>query len=271
MKNYYEILGVSTTASVSEIKYAYRKKAKELHPDTASEEKSKEFRLVTRAYEVLSDTHQRLLFDTSYMSRRFTDKKKTKADSFDYRAWLSVRTDEESQCRLVVFDLMNRREDDAVREYKKLYAVKGDNPLARWFKREDFMDYGFILAEELALRGEYYDAVCLLEQIILMERKIAYFKFFFPEVLIFARDIFLRRLDDSVSDELALDAWERALKLGFDNDIDTLLLLKMAAAYLRLGDANTARQCADKAVQLKSDVIIPPYLEDALRVPRGTA
>ena len=44
-----------------------------------------------------------------------------------------------------------------------------DFSLKKWFTREDFMDYGYILAEELVIRGEYYDAFILLEQIIKME------------------------------------------------------------------------------------------------------
>ena len=42
----------------------------------------------------------------------------------------------------------------------------------------DFMDYGYILAEELVIRGEYYDAFLLLEQIIKMEYSYQYFYIF---------------------------------------------------------------------------------------------
>lgn len=59
--NYYEILGVSVTAETAEIKSAYRKLARQYHPDVCGndEESVNKFKKITEAYEVLSDTEQR--------------------------------------------------------------------------------------------------------------------------------------------------------------------------------------------------------------------
>ena len=64
-KNYYEILGVSKTASVDEIKAAYKKLVKQYHPDlhpgdAAAAEKFKE---VNEANEVLTDKDRRAAYD----------------------------------------------------------------------------------------------------------------------------------------------------------------------------------------------------------------
>lgn len=64
MSDHYEVLGVSRDASEDEIKKAYRKLARELHPDVNPDPTAAErFKLVTHAYEVLSDANSRSAYD----------------------------------------------------------------------------------------------------------------------------------------------------------------------------------------------------------------
>jgi len=64
-KDYYETLGVSRTASDAEIKKAFRKLAREYHPDVAKDKKRAEerFKEINEAYEVLSDPAKRKKYD----------------------------------------------------------------------------------------------------------------------------------------------------------------------------------------------------------------
>lgn len=64
MSNHYEVLGVPRDATKDQIKKAYRKLARELHPDVnPSPEAEERFKQVTHAYEVLSDDQQRDMYD----------------------------------------------------------------------------------------------------------------------------------------------------------------------------------------------------------------
>jgi molecular chaperone DnaJ len=66
-RDYYEVLGIAKTASVEEIKNAYRKSALKWHPDRNPENKEEaevRFRECTEAYSVLSDSQKRQIYDT---------------------------------------------------------------------------------------------------------------------------------------------------------------------------------------------------------------
>lgn len=64
-RDYYEVLGVSKSASEQEIKSAYRKLAKKYHPDLNPDNKEaeKNFKEVNEAYEVLSDSQKKAQYD----------------------------------------------------------------------------------------------------------------------------------------------------------------------------------------------------------------
>ncbi len=63
-RDYYEVLGISKSASKDEIKKAYRKLSKQLHPDiNKADDAAEKFKEVKEAYEILSDDQKRAHYD----------------------------------------------------------------------------------------------------------------------------------------------------------------------------------------------------------------
>lgn len=63
-RDYYEVLGVARTASQDEIKKAFRKLARQYHPDVNREDGAEsKFKEINEAYEVLSDEEKRAVYD----------------------------------------------------------------------------------------------------------------------------------------------------------------------------------------------------------------
>lgn len=73
MVNYYDILKVSSKASNAEIKSAYRKLARKLHPDknNGDESKAVEFAKIAKAYEILGNPQQRADYDRLMLDAQY--------------------------------------------------------------------------------------------------------------------------------------------------------------------------------------------------------
>ncbi len=68
--NYYALLGVAPTAGASEIKRAYRRLARQYHPDLNAEARDEQIKGLNEAYEVLSSPEKRKAYDIARRQAR---------------------------------------------------------------------------------------------------------------------------------------------------------------------------------------------------------
>jgi len=96
LSDYYQILGVPASASPLDIKLAYRKMAKEHHPDKhqGAKEKQELFKLINEAYDVLSHPDKKITYDKQRLRARMhtRDLKRTTYQPYQYQPAYNYRT-----------------------------------------------------------------------------------------------------------------------------------------------------------------------------------
>lgn len=249
MKSFYEVLDVLPSATQREVKDAYRRKVKELHPDLNNNDPAgvEQVKQLVRAYETLGHPERRAAYDRAH---RFTPHPRSDSEGFDYASYLRARTnDRESQSKLIFYDLLHDNPQEALSIFGTLLAG-GDFELSRYLDREDFMDCAFLLAEEYEGRLEFGLAFDLLGAIVRFERQKPYFRHFMSEVYDRLRSIVCFKMNGNVPTAMQL----RYLHQLIDWEIsptDTAFYYKKAAELLLLeGDRRAAARYLARAERL---------------------
>jgi len=225
LSNYYDLLGVNRESSSSQIKKAFREKAKQLHPDIAGSNQSEAMRKLISAYEILYNPERRYEYDRAYS--RFVKKA-----GFNYRTWLNEQDDPESQAKLIFFELLHLEEEQAIAVWRKNGGL--DFRLDKYLDKEDWMDCQYILAEELEKRGFTYEAFRLSAAVLAEERRRPYFKIFTAEIEKFIKNIVRQKLKQQVDKETWIDCMETMVSLGFSARDEKRYMRSMADTLEKL-------------------------------------
>ena len=202
MESHYDILGIPPEASAQEVKSAFRKQAKRLHPDTAkasgevaTRSRDAAMRRLLESYRMLADPERRRAYDRS-MRRRAAEE-----GGFDYRLFLKARpNDPEALAKLVVYDLLHNLDSEAIEVFERARTFE-DFRLERYLERAEAMDAEFCLAEEYEKRERWLKAYTLYKRLIAMELEKPSFRYFFEVVLLRFRTLLLLKLPKALDDE----------------------------------------------------------------------
>jgi curved DNA-binding protein CbpA len=245
VKDFYTILGVQPEASPKEIKSAFRRTAKALHPDTGAKDEES-MRLILEAYKVLVDAQSRREYDRS----RLRLVPHGEGSAFDYRVWLKERLDTpEYIAKLVFYDLLHDLEDEALQLYERIRDTD-DGRLERFFERPEAMDAEFCIAEEYAQRGRFVDSYRVMRKLIAMEQRGAGFGYFYDVVLARFRRLVLEDLPKVLEPEILLETLSEAIEARSSSDNDAQFLRRRAEILYRLGRSAEARAAVVRAAAL---------------------
>ena len=244
-KDYYKILDIGRDATLSDIKKAFRSKAKEMHPDTGMRDKKSEtvLREIITAYQVLSNRRSRREYDRNYTG--------SEDNKFNYREFLQERKDDlHSQAKLIFFDLLHRNEKEALDLYNDL-ITKPDFSLEILLGKEDFMDCAYLLSEEFEKKREYVTVYAILFRISVLEEQEQYFKHFMQDVKIKMKDILCKKINGKIETDDHIRYIMQLLPLRIYEKEKPAYLKKIAELYSEIGKKEKARYYFKECLNLK--------------------
>lgn len=125
--DYYELLGVEKTASIEEIKKAYRTLAKKYHPDQNQGDKQAEekFKKINEAYTVLSDSEKRKMYDAGVYGADYQNRRSSYGGGSTATNGYDPFQDFWEQWARSQSSYQKRYNNQSNRRYKKTYTFSG--------------------------------------------------------------------------------------------------------------------------------------------------
>lgn len=254
--DYYQILQAQESASNTEIRRAYRRLAKRYHPDLHPDRQGwalSQFRQIAEAYEVLGDPIARRHYD---LRNRFA----RRASGLNIRRRMPWETEVQLQSRLVLSELLQGHQQEAIRSYEELRVQhEFSNPLVH-LEYRDYLDGTFLLAEAYESGGDLDAALRLYEEVFKEEQDEPRTRFYYDELSDRLRYLYSSLITRAADAEKARTFYRKAVIFEPNSRNLAALHKKMAAALLALGELREAARYLQKAFQAD------PHLKGAHRI-----
>jgi curved DNA-binding protein CbpA len=256
--DHYKVLGIKENATIAEIKRAFREKAKRLHPDLAASSDTGQMQILLSAYEVLSNRERRFQYDMVF-------KRAGKQSSWNYRDYLREHADDpECQAKRIFFELLHFGEDTAIEVWQDCGGI--NFPLRKFLGREDWMDCAFLLAEELEKRHCVYESFLILVQLLVEERKNAYFRHFTFDVELLLKELIRLKLRRAVDDKTWVECLRSLLQLGFPVKEEARWLKSISETLFKIGDKTGALEAYYEAKKRDAKIYLSNKVSEGLEL-----
>ena len=244
--NYYNELKVSRNATSKEIKRAFRKLAKQFHPDkNRTKNADRAFQSIQTAYEVLGNDQKKWEYDA------WITEKERKQQQYQFYAERLRRSKlQREKCKLVFQELLRFNHKKGVQLYEELKAETQN------FCIDDFMDYAesrdceFLIAEAYQVTSNYRAAMHLYEKLLSYEKRRPVFHHFVSEIRDRLKKVYIDCLTNPKNLENIPNDLQKIKDLKLSKREQAWVYRRLAELYAGAGLKDLGKDMLTKALQL---------------------
>ena len=243
-ETYYDVLQVDRSASLADIKRAFRKLAKRYHPDTNPQRPkiaAKRFKEILTAYNVLRNERERARYDVLLKTSPSFGETQNHGEDDSIAA----------RAKGILEDLLRDDGSRALATYDALVGEKGVYLLSFMLVR-DYLDCIFLVAEQMERVGRNKEAARLYEELYEREKNPPRHRHFLPEVKVRLKKLYSRKLPrDAKTPKEEIACYNRILEFDIDRSEKAFILKKVAEVHLKVGNTEAAKKIFSEALDLK--------------------
>lgn len=246
--DYYRLLQVPQTATLTEIRSAYKKRVLEAHPDKnphRAEWSERRIRELFEAFEVLGDTAKRADYDrrSRIVNRTLGDRGKRRSPPTEKELFFFRKDDAECRALRILYFLLHGGGEKAVRLLDESEERFGAEFLSDQLDRSDYLDCLFLLGEHLIKKRRYHEALDRFLSLYQADRSTRFRRHYFHLVVEHLKALYMRYLPRSLSPEKMIERVKEVFAdLPWTSKERARLYLILSKSYQKLEKRGAARE-----------------------------